>query len=380
MTRRTLTVWAGAMSLVLSVAVVATAYFIKFEGNITGFFRLGDRYPASPLIARNDLVVTKGEQGYDGQFFLAIALDPLMQHEGSAPALDYPRYRYRRILYPALAHVLSLGHRRTIPYMLVLINVFCVPVLALAAGGIVRRSTLPSARSWALLALAPTGVWASLCLSTADLLASTLFLLALNACIAGKSRPGALIMALAVLTKETYAAVCIMLCLFPIIQGPRGRPNWWYLGSIVPGAAWAVYARLRIPEGIDRIGHHFGIPFGGVVDKVREMAQASPGVASAYDAILFVLLLAAAGTIALVLVWRRRESGAAMLCALPYLGILLLATVRIFAYYAHHVRVFMDLFLILALTQAAGRRPWFARGILFAAAAASVVFVVNYIR
>jgi hypothetical protein len=60
--------------------------------------------------------------GYDGQFALFIARDPLHAHH----YLDDPVYRLDRILYPMLSRVLALGQPGAIPATLLLVNVLAV--------------------------------------------------------------------------------------------------------------------------------------------------------------------------------------------------------------------------------------------------------------
>lgn len=64
-----------------------------------------------------------GTIGYDGQFAYYIALDPLH----AAPKIDEPAYRYQRILYPALAWLVSLGgDPALLPWVLVSINILAL--------------------------------------------------------------------------------------------------------------------------------------------------------------------------------------------------------------------------------------------------------------
>ena len=56
--------------------------------------------------------------GYDGQWYYAIAMDPL----NAAPDLDVPAYRYQRIFYPLLVWTLSLGHAGWVPWTMLAVN------------------------------------------------------------------------------------------------------------------------------------------------------------------------------------------------------------------------------------------------------------------
>jgi hypothetical protein len=63
--------------------------------------------------------------GYDGQFFLYIALDPI----GARPYIDEPPYRYARIVYPLLARATALGRPDAVTWTL-----FGLGLLAVGAG------------------------------------------------------------------------------------------------------------------------------------------------------------------------------------------------------------------------------------------------------
>jgi hypothetical protein len=87
------------------------------------------------------LVPTAGNTvGYDGQFFLFVAADPI----GARPYLDNPAYRYSRPLYPLTARVVSLGRVGALPWVLVLLGIAAVGVgtfaLAGRRGALVRRA------------------------------------------------------------------------------------------------------------------------------------------------------------------------------------------------------------------------------------------------
>lgn len=56
--------------------------------------------------------------GQDGQFAYYLALDP----RNARYYMDYPAYRYARVLYPMVARMLALGQPGLIPYSMILIN------------------------------------------------------------------------------------------------------------------------------------------------------------------------------------------------------------------------------------------------------------------
>ena len=74
-------------------------------GEPIALFEIGERYSNGGTV---------GTEGYDGQFFYFIALDP--EPSRVAAKLDVPAYRYQRILYPLLARALALGTASGVPW------------------------------------------------------------------------------------------------------------------------------------------------------------------------------------------------------------------------------------------------------------------------
>jgi hypothetical protein len=85
--------------------------------------------------------------GYDGQQSYAIALDPF----GPAQGLDYPAYRYLRILYPLLARLLALGSAPLIPWTMLIVNLAAAGLSAGFLASLLERRGVHGA--WALVAM-----------------------------------------------------------------------------------------------------------------------------------------------------------------------------------------------------------------------------------
>ncbi len=107
----------------------------RFHDAQTGFTPLvlfGDRFAPQRLTQLRDLPLYtyRNSDGYDGQFYAQIAVagnpfDPELR-----TALDSPAYRTRRILLPALAHLVGLGRPAWILSAYALSNVLCWLILA----------------------------------------------------------------------------------------------------------------------------------------------------------------------------------------------------------------------------------------------------------
>ncbi|MGZ6286221.1 MAG: hypothetical protein ACXWQ5_23375 [Ktedonobacterales bacterium] len=85
-----------------------------------------------------------GGVGYDGQYSYFLALDPTHAYA----YMDYPAYRYTRILYPLAARLLALGQPGLIPYTLLLVN-----LLAMTIGTVIVARWLQRANKSPWLAL-----------------------------------------------------------------------------------------------------------------------------------------------------------------------------------------------------------------------------------
>src|SRR5580700_249609 len=77
-------------------------------GHLNGLFYTGAKTPLPPGAISDSTYRVRDEIGYDGQFYYLIAHDPLNQR-GFLSYVDTPRYRWRRIGLPGLAHLLAFG-------------------------------------------------------------------------------------------------------------------------------------------------------------------------------------------------------------------------------------------------------------------------------
>jgi hypothetical protein len=108
--RRAAIAWA-ALALILAFAGQFLTVHFNYGGNWTGLFCTGSHFPVPPELSGEHIYIFSNSAGYDGQFYHYIAHDPFFQR-GFASYIDAPRLRYRRILVPFLAWLLSGGGGR----------------------------------------------------------------------------------------------------------------------------------------------------------------------------------------------------------------------------------------------------------------------------
>ncbi|MBE9176288.1 hypothetical protein IQ225_14980 [Synechocystis salina LEGE 06155] len=346
------------VALGLAIAVASYFYWVKFDGQITGFFRIGSVLPLSPLLNPAEILIYQGELGYDGQQFLTIALDPGLQNDGSMAALDHPSYRYRRILYPLLGYLLGWGNPALIPWALVLINILAIAVCTGLTAIYLQHGKYMGTQALAVLAI--PGVWMVLFLSTADLLASV-FSLGAVVCQAifppHQNKKWWLVpflLAWGLLTRETTLIIWLAIAL-ALVQKRQWRSMGVLLLSLLPLTLWLGYIRWRQLPGGSGTGN-FGWPLVGIGEKVQNLIQTGLTANNIYEAFLWFLLLF---TLAL-LVWltrpQHRDNVTLTYGGWLYGGLLLVASFYILNYYLNYSRVFLDVFLLTILAMASTSR------------------------
>ncbi len=330
-------------------SVVGWNYGVAFRGDVLGFFRIGDTRPHSPFIAPSNEILAKGEVGYDGQMYLTIALDPWLRHPGSRASLDNPRFRYRRILFPLLGHLLGVGQPRLIPYALVALNAACMVGLVAVATSL-RRGTNES--QWNdLFTLVSPGHWCALLLTTADLLAALFLLLSLVSFERRRYGRTALWYAAAALTHETMLVVIGALAL-PLLAARRWRDAALLLSGALPALAWNVFVLVHLPARGSSLGfaESFGTPVAGILMKLQAVFIGALSPKTIFDAIAFLLLCASclllpASAIAC------RQLPSTVVCALAYAAFFAFSKMHILGYYLDYLRVFANVVLLLALSR-----------------------------
>jgi hypothetical protein len=236
--------WIAAL---LFLALVLTKF--SPQSGFTSLLRFGARSPRPQHSALQGLplAIAPDSNGYDGQFYAQLALDPLLRSAELTQILDAPAYRARRILAPAVAAVLGLGHPWWTLQAYALLNVICW----LTLGWLLRRSI--AGNDWVAFArwagcMFSMGVLDSVRQSLVDLPALLLLVLAANAYMPSQAGRPTLYLALGNLAKETTMLGAIALHVGP---RPRWRAALVSLSlAAIPILAWSLYVQHRFSGSI----------------------------------------------------------------------------------------------------------------------------------
>ncbi len=277
----------------------------------SAFILAGDRY-TNPQMA--GVAPLRSSDGYDGQYYYRLALDPFTTEQTAhGVTLDSPAYRQQRILYPLLVWALSLRLPAVVPWMMIVVNYVCLCVI----GWLAARAAVAENRHalWgACLALYP-----GFLLSVArDLVEPTAMMFLVGSLLAlrrGRPTCGAVLLVLAVLTRETtllVAGAAVAIRLVSNGSGAKEAPNWSFgllpllVAAVWQTLLWRVWGEWPVLSG----GHNLGLPFEGVNSLVRSVMSSAdvqqalaPGLAQALAAA--ELGFVAAGTLLIGLsAWR----------------------------------------------------------------------------
>ena len=201
--------------------------------------------------------------GYDGQFFLYIALDPIRARS----YLDVPAYRYSRPLYPLAARALALGRPGAVPWSLLLLGIAGVVTATFAVAKILERERTGV---WyaALLGVYP-GLLIAVSWDLSEALAYGLAALGLLAFGREGRRPllAAACFGLAGVTRETTLLFPLALALALVFQSRRVRDGLQLLGlSVLPYVAVKIGLALWLHSaGAARATHFEPLPFLGLI-------------------------------------------------------------------------------------------------------------------
>lgn len=215
----------------LLVAAAAGAFVFGMlranDFDASWFVTAGDKYCDAARVPPG-LTVRRNSDGFDGQFYYRLALDPVTARPTDhGITLDVPALRHQRILYPLLARALSLGSARLLPWAMIAVNFSALCLLGWL-GGHYARSLQQHALWGGFLPLYP-GSLLTLTRDLVELSEVTLIVAGLLLLRRGRHAAATLLLVLAVLAKETALLVAVGAALVyaaDLLRGRGPRVRW----------------------------------------------------------------------------------------------------------------------------------------------------------
>jgi hypothetical protein len=254
----------------LFVALVLSKF--SPQTGFTSLIRFGETWQERRHSAAQGLplATVPASNGYDGQFYAQVALDPLLRSPELANVLDAPNYRARRILTPAAAALFGLGDPWWTLQVYALLNVSCWLVL----GWLLHRQLEPEVKfafaRW-VGCMFSLGVLDSVRQSLVDLPALLLLALAVGVCAKPHPTCSVFWLALANLAKETsLLGTLALLCDKSFRPFPWRRVGLGLVVAILPLALWSLYVQQRFAQIPGNTGAgNFSWPLFGLLTQAK---------------------------------------------------------------------------------------------------------------
>jgi hypothetical protein len=258
-------------------------------------FSVGERFGlAGELAERGVPAAVQPGVGYDGQWYLALATDPLL-HDGIAAHFDNPRYRAGRPLQAWAGWLLAAGRPRLIPAALLAVGPLAAALGAAATAGV--ATAFGRSRWWGPVFVLVPGVAVGIATATSEPLALALAVLGVALLLADRPVAAGVAFAGAALTKESYLAFAVAAAIHLLLE-PSTAGRGWRRGRLaragtvlLPGlaglAVWWVYLVGRLPAvpgQPDNAGDALGVPFSGWAGWLGQIATGHYGPPQVFDA------------------------------------------------------------------------------------------------
>jgi len=355
-----------------------------FGGDPSRFVTAGDQFIPIRSGAAAGLSVAPHADGYDGQFYYLLALDPFSPHAALPGArYDLPAYRAQRILYPLAVWLLSLGGRAALtPTLLIVVNLAALVAVGALAAQLAHRAG--RAPLWGVLLASYPGLPLSLARDLGEPLALAC---ALGGLLCARDRRwlgAALLLALATLARETTTLIALALLVAAILARVTPLPGLRLPAvRLLPRAEWrgallAGGVPLLVALGWQAVllarwgklgllaagGNNLGPPLIGLVEGfvAWSILWSAPLQLLQYVDVAYLLGLAEATR---RLLWRQRRADALALAWALYLALTLTLSVYVWDYYWNFLRGALELAifsLLVLLTRASGRARSVALG------------------
>lgn len=299
----------------LAVVLFTTFVLLKFspQSGLSALIRFGETWSdrRHSSLQSLPLATVPASNGYDGQFYAQIALDPLLRDAELAQVIDAPAYRARRILFPALAALIGLGSPWWTIQAYASLNILCWLLFAWRVYRHINGSDWIAYARW-FGCVFSMGVLESVKQSLVDLPALLLLLLAVEAHAQANFRSCTGWLTLGNLTKETSLMSCLaLLCDYSTGKLPWRRILVSLGVCALPLAAWSLYVRQQFPPSVtvSSLGN-FTWPLVGLIAHFKDCCAAV--LAGDLDARYSMGLLAILGFIIQTFVlWRSPQPRAA---------------------------------------------------------------------
>ena len=187
-------------AILYSAFILLRLSYFSFDPSI--FITAGDKY-VNPDFLSHKIIVHEKSDGYDGQFYYRLALDPFpSKAEDFGVRIDTPPYRHQRILYPFLVWLASFGNAEWVPFLMIAVNFAALCSIGWLGG--VYSQTVNRHAMWGLSFSLYPGFLLSLARDLTEIVGICLLLAGLLLIRKGRQLLAAVFLAMALLAKKQH--------------------------------------------------------------------------------------------------------------------------------------------------------------------------------
>lgn len=310
------TPWWPAVIALFVYSMFAWMHLAQFGYDASRFVVAGDKY-VSRAAAPADLDIRRQSNGYDGQFYYRLAINPFTRDRtADGITFDNPAYRQQRIVYPTLAWLLSGGQPSSIPTVLIMINLVAIGAMGWLAGRLAQSFGRPA--MWGMLVMLYPGFLITVSRDLTEILSTVWLLAGLLSWQRGRMLTSAGWFTLAALTRESTLIAVAAIGIQTVMRWRQTRRfdirTWVPIAMpLLVYAAWYVY--LTWQWGSTPTSGNvttLGLGFGVMADTLRVVLTST----ATYDRVMLLnFLLIGFLTIAAFASMRRSAVGLAVKCA-----------------------------------------------------------------
>ncbi|MES2697086.1 MAG: hypothetical protein V4773_26715 [Verrucomicrobiota bacterium] len=244
--------------------------FYQRDTGFSSLISIGDMLTATKVTAlkQSPHYVYESSPGYDGAYYVQLALYPTLDNPELTKAIDNLPYRAKRILFCWAAYVLGLGQPAWVVQAHALLNVLCWLALAFVLLRWFPLTSWENVLRWAAVMFSH-GVIMSVRHSLVDGPSLLLVALALRWLEDGKQIAGATTLALAGLGKETSLLASAGIDFAWNKPSTWGRPVLTVIAIAVPLALWMGFIKWKFGPAEDPGMGNFTAPLLGFVEKAN---------------------------------------------------------------------------------------------------------------
>jgi hypothetical protein len=306
----------------------------EYDGNFSGFLHISKRF-----LGRNEILfehpgirrelIKVDWTGYDGQFFYFMAFDPLIQkyHFTSNPAerpIDIPVFRYRRIAYPVLAKLIALDNPAYYPAAMMFLIIAGAAFCGFFAAKVAVNNALTGWEGLACIVI--PGFWFALSVGTPEPLAAAFLIAGFYLMVKKRYLISAIVFSMAILTRESAALFVVILAAFEFRNTKNVKTALILMTSLVPYIAWRSYVAITLFDlngwsGFFTEPANLGIPFAGVLEMYKHIAEGTYTPTLRVQALALPILLFVLFCVSLVLSVRTKNPVAILTALYAFLAL-----------------------------------------------------------